>query len=358
MSENTISPQASQIIEESQEIRRKKYEIDKTRIESNHTEMIRRKTEMEVNNNIDLSSMSSQRLTKIIKETREYLEHARNSKCFINDDFQGKVPFFGRNLVLVAARTGHGKTTIGKNIAYHTLVQNGRVLYITNEENSGDVYNGVACLCKGWPYTEHNSFTNEQLEEFDKMAPILAKRMVVIDDNYNGGYGQTTSLEGIKAILLKLHETDVKYDVIIIDYYQNISHSNERPDLKDWQVQEDIAKFLDTFKNTYLAPIIALAQLKEGKDLPFKEAIEGRKLILNVSTCALEVKAEREFKRTSFCVHKTRFTSAIGETIHVGFNKGMYVNYTPAFRNEAELEKERKDQSSLLSRVLGGKKND
>ena len=355
MSEDNVSPQVTEILEEAKEIRKKKYEVDKQRINSSYDDMLKRQQEMEANDSIDLNGMSQEHIDKIKRETREYLEHAKNSKCFINNDFQGKVPFFGKNLLFVGAKTGHGKTTIGKNIAYHTLIQGGRVLYITNEENTGDVYNGITCLIKGWSYTEHESFTDEQMKEFDKMMDILPQRMMVIDDNYSKGYGQTTTLEGIKATLMTLHETKVHYDVIIIDYYQNVSRSNERPHLNNWQVQEEFAKFLDTFKNTYLAPIVLLSQLKEGKDLEFKESIEGRKIILNIATCAMRVTAEREYLRTAFEIHKSRFTSAIGKTIHVGFDRGKYVDYTPEFRNNAELIKQKREQNGLLSKILGGK---
>ena len=175
---------------------------------------------------------------------------------------------------------------------------------------------------------------------------------VVIDDHYQSKGGQTTTLEGVKAIFNSLKKTKTQYTAIIFDYFQNVVKSNERPWLKNWQVQEELAKFLDTFKNDYLAPIVILSQLKEGKDLAFKEAIEGRKSILNVSTCAMQVTAEREYKRTAFKIHKSRFTSAIGETIYVGFDKGKYVDYTPEFKNQVELEITRKEQQNLLSSIL------
>jgi len=360
MSENNnISPEINQLIDEGQEIRKKKYEIEKNRVISQHEEMLRRKKELEQNANINITSMSKDRLAQIKKENREYLEHAKTSKCFISDEFQGKVPFFGRNIIFAAAKTGQGKTTIGKNVAYHTLIQGGKVLYITNEENTGDVYNGITALIKGWSYVKHESFTEEQLDEFDRMIDVLSQRMVVIDDNYNNGYGQTTTLEGVQSILMNLSESKIKYDVIIIDYYQNISRSNERSLLSNWQVQEEFAKFLDSFKNNYLAPIVILSQLKEGKDLEFKEAIEGRKMILNVATCALRVTAERDTSRTSFKIEKSRFTSAVGDTIYVGFHKGKYVDYNnkefQQYANELELKRTREEQGHLLSKIkLGG----
>ncbi|HLD91619.1 MAG TPA: DnaB-like helicase C-terminal domain-containing protein [Patescibacteria group bacterium] len=349
-----ISSQANRILEESQEIRQKKYELDKNRIKNDYEDMVQRQQEAEVNKNIVLDKMSSDRIERIKKENREYLEHAKNSKCFINDSFNGKVPFFGKNIILAAAKTGQGKTTIGKNIAFHTLSQGGKVLYISNEENPSDVYNGVTCICKKWSYINHESFSPAQLDEFDRMIGVLSNRMVVVDDNYNGNYGQTTTLEGVKSILMNLQKSQAQYDVIIIDYYQNIGRSSDRPSMSPWQVQEEFAKFLDTFKNNYLAPIIVLSQLKEGKDLEFKEAIEGRKMILNISTCAMKVVAERDYMRTSFHIEKSRFTSAVGDTIYVGFDRGRYVEYTDIFKNNAELEAVRKISNNTLSRVFGG----
>lgn len=346
---------ANKALEEATEISRKKYEVDKHKVESLYDDLIERKKQNEINSSIDLSYMPKERIDKIKKETREYLINAKNSKCFINNDFRGKVPFFARNLLLVAAQTGHGKTTIGKNIAYHTLIQGGSVGYVTNEENPGDVYNGVAALLKGWSYVRHENFTEEQMDEFERLTDILSQRLTVVDDNFNNSHGATTTLEGVKSILNNLLRIDRKYDVIIIDYYQNICNSIERPYLKDWQVQEEFAKFLDTFKNIYPAPIVVLSQLKPGKELPFKEAIEGRKMVLNVSTCAMKVTAEKDMMRTAFEIMKTRFTEANGDVIYTGFNKGKYVDYTDDFKAQAELRRLEKEQRETLSNVFGGK---
>ena len=66
-----ISSQANRILEESQEIRQKKYELDKNRIKNDYEDMVQRQQEAEVNKNIVLDKMSSDRIERIKKEKEE-----------------------------------------------------------------------------------------------------------------------------------------------------------------------------------------------------------------------------------------------------------------------------------------------
>ena len=146
---------------------------------------------------------------------------------------------------------------------------------------------------------------------------------------------------------------DSKIDLIIVDYYQNIDKSVDNPDLADWQVQYRFAKFLDQYKNRSKSTIVVLAQKKggNGKDLSFKESIEGRKSILNVATCALNVVADKENYATAFEIKKSRFNDCMGEVVKVGWEKGKYVPYSTEFRQKAMMAKDAKDQAQLMSKV-------
>lgn len=333
------------------EVRNKQRELYKDKIEIDYEEMVNRKGEEEKAKGIDLSVRDLDRIKKIQEDNIGYLKRAQNCGIFINESFEDSIPYFARNIILCVAQTGDGKSTICANVCAHALKQGLRPLVITNEENVSDVYNRVTCLIKHWSYSNHKDFTAEQIQTFSEFVDLLSHRMVVVDDSYNDSIGQTSTIEGMESILTSLITKKVKFDVIIIDYYQNIDRSIKNSGMKDWEVQGKFAKFLDQFKNAYEAPIILLAQQKQqngdGDNMSFKESIEGRKAILNVATCAIEVKAERELRMTSWTIKKSRFQETVGEVIKTGYSKGCYVKYDEKFKNNVQMYKESKDEQKM-----------
>lgn len=304
--------------------------------------------------------LSDDQIANVQKESREYIEAARNGIVFINSAFSGKVPFFRKNLILIGGKTGEGKSTTVANIVATTMREISpitgkrcRVLVLTNEEKAEDVYNRITCFAKGWHYTNHDKFTDEQSKEFERYIPILAKDgwLTVVDDNFgstpeNQTSGVTTSIEGIQAVFDGLIRDGVYYDAVLIDYYQNVKFSKKNPYLNEWEVQAQFAAMLDKYKNLYPAPIVLMAQVSppnEDNTVPFKVRIEGRKSILNVSTCSMEMIADRENKCTEWVVHKSRFNEHVGNSFHTGYDKGRFVLHSDEFKRRIKAEKEIRD---------------
>jgi hypothetical protein len=235
-------------------------------------------------------------------------------------------------------------------------MQGKKTLIITNEELDTDVYNRVTCLIKGWGYTNHKKFTQEQIDTFNDFYEKLGPMLTVVSDNFEGVAGKTTTLEGIKALLNSLLSLPTKYEVIIIDYFQNISSSLEHPSMEEWRVLDELGKFLDNYRKIYNAPIVLLSQLKPDEDLPFKERIERSKAIFNKCTCALEVVADPKNSTTVFSCHKSRFSGGIGKTITVGFDKGMYVKNDDKFiervHKQNMLKLESNKQKEMLANIM------
>jgi len=116
--------------------------------------------------------------------------------------------------------------------------------------------------------------------------------------------------------------------------------------------------FLDNFKNQYPGPIVILSQLKPG-DEDFKTRIEGRKMLLNKATVALEVVADKDKMATQFKVHKGRYSNALGgKGITLGYEKGKYVEYTSAFQDQVDMSRiqqaSRGDAAKKLKELSGG----
>lgn len=349
-------PDVSQILgpEVIADLNKKKGEIEKARIETQHEQLQEQRKEMDMLAAFDLSKNDEEYINALAKSSTDYLTKAKKSKVFLNSHFKGKVPLFPRNLILLGAETGTGKSTISANLTYNALIQGQKVLVLTNEEHPADVYNRISCLIKGWFYGDHENFTPEQIQFFESNIVNLSKKLTVVGDSYNGMTGCTTTIEGLEAVLTNALIKNADFDLIILDYYQNVDRSVKVPSMADWQVQYRLCKFLDQYKNMTSAAIIALAQKKEGnkdKEIPFKEAIEGRKTIVNVSTCAINVIKDAELSRTIFEIKKSRFNACVGEKIYVGFDRGKYVEYTDDFKNEAMIKKEAKERNERMAGI-------
>lgn len=313
----------------------------------------------EIAKTTNYGAISNDEVRTMQKDNREYMLAARNKMSFINKSFNEAVPFFRKNLILIGGKTGEGKSTTVANIIRETLVavdkitgKKRRVLVLTNEEKREDVYNRVTCLVKGWHYTNHDKFNDMQLEIFDKYMELLSKdgMLTVVDDSYNGASGTTTTLEGICQVFDNLIAKNEHYDVIIMDYYQNCKESRKNPSMNEYEVQAALARRLDQYKNVYPAPIVILAQVQQpdpDRQIPFKTRIEGRKVILNVCTCCLEMVANREDLCTEWLIHKSRFNESVGEKITTGYKKGRYVLYDEEFKNSVAQMKARKEAENF-----------
>lgn len=343
--------------EQISEFNKKKHEVELARVAQQHDQLQESRKELEKLESFDLGSYNERYAQELANETEDYLLRARKSKVFINNDFKGKVPFFARNIILAAAETGGGKSTLSANLTCQALINGQRVLVLSNEENPGDVYNRVSCLIQGWAYINHEKFTDEQIAFFKQNIIHLSKRLTVIGDSYDGMTGCTTTIEGIENICNSLIQKKTEFDVIIFDYYQNIDRSVKALGLSDWEVQYRFCKFLDQYKNKSNAALVVLSQKKaaiKDKELPFREAIEGRKTILNVATCALNVVKDLDNSCTLFEIKKSRFNACVGETIKVGFDKGEYVLFDQAFRQKAQIQRDQKAQNILMAKVNPG----
>jgi replicative DNA helicase len=358
-----------EIVEESlkivKDLSQKEFELKKARIEVQHEILSQKAKELEGFKSFKIGG-NDERIHKLREQNKEYIELAKKGSVFLkNDEFKGLVPLFPRNMILVGAQTGDGKSTLTANMTYQFLAQGENVLVITNEEHPTDIMNRVICLTKGWSYHDHTSITPEQQAEFDRMYPILSQKLEIIDDNYNGVGGLTTTLEGIKAIQKSLLENEKKFGIIIYDYFQNTNTSNKNPSASGFEVLHEVGRSWDIFKNQYNAPIIILSQLKAASEedkTPFKERIEGRKSIYNFCTCAIEVKANKETSTTEWIFKKSRFAKAMGVTVKTGFDRGRYVPYNREFaakvereRMEKQMAEIRKKDSAKINEILGAK---
>jgi len=335
-------------------------------------ELEKNKEELEQAKGIDFSKMSQENIDRLVRENDEYMEAAKNSMVFINKEFKKIVPYFMRNLILIGGDTGDGKSSCCANVIYSTISRknpmtgkSGRVLVLSNEEDPSDYYNRVTSLVKGWKYANHDQFTEEQKTTFREFIPKWAKdgRLTIIADSYNGVSGHTVSIEGIENIinsLIKDYENGKPiYDVILLDYFQNVRYSKLDPKLDEFMCQRKLAGILDQAKLRLPSPIVIFGQMKklvdEDDSTPFNVRFKGSKLICDKATFICEIIPERQLLRSKWKVHKSRFTEAVGQSIYTGFDRGKFVEYSESFQRnvakivEKNLEKDKEQELGIAS---------
>lgn len=368
--------QKSDADKQANELREKELILKKHRVNNDLQRLTGAQLDMEIAKNTSFGPLSEDEVVKMQQDNLEYIEAARNPMKFINDSFDGVVPFFRKNLILIGGKTGEGKSTTVANIVLQTIKQinpitgkRRRALVITNEEKREDFYNRITCLGKGWAYTNHDKFTPEQVEIFHNNIKTLSNGglLTVVDDNHGSTpehmvTGITTTVEGISTIFDNLIRDKEYYDVVIIDYYQNIKSSKMNYSMNEWEVQAELTRRLDKYKNIYPAPIVVMAQVQppdEDNKTPFEYRIKGRKVITDPATLIIEMVADRENLRTLWVVHKSRFTESVGKGFHTGFDRGRFVPYDMDFIKKVNTHKENKMFNETVGKhVFKNKKED
>lgn len=343
---------------------KKKAVIEAAKVDAQMEKLEQDRIDMKLAKEANYDVLSAEQLAVIQQANDDYIAASRSPMKFINDTFDGVVPFFRKNLILIGAKTGEGKSTAVANIAYRVQMQKHpetgkrlRTLILTNEERAEDVYNRITALQMGWSYTNHSKFTDEQARTFTRAIPVWSKDGVVtvVDNNHGGSHGVTTSLEGIESVFEKLIKDGVQYDVIIIDYYQNIIYSQKDQHMSENDVQARLARMLDRYKNQYAAPITIMAQMNPPDDqdrTPWQQRIKGRKIIADSCTFVVEMSANFEDRATAWKVWKSRFTESIGKTYHTGWENGKYVPYSEEFILKVNALKE-SHASRELDKTIG-----
>jgi replicative DNA helicase len=338
------------------EVAFKRAKVDQQKYTQQLQEIEQNEKDIALAKTLNFGSMTAAQTAALQSEWEDYIKAAKDKFVFLNDTFRRIVPFFRKNLILIAAHTGKGKSTAAANIAYSILKQKnrtsgktGRCLIITNEEKAEDFYARVICLLMGWSYTNHDELTQQQIDTIKKTIPFLGNsgRLVVVDNTFGGAHGMTTTIEGIELIFENLIANKEIYDVIIIDYYQNVISSKNNISLDEYKCQAKLAKMLDQYKNIYPAPIILMAQCdpETAHDhRMFKQRVNGRKNITDGTTLAMELTVDYKLQTTMWTIWKSRYTSFIGTSVKTGFESGKYVEYTDAFKQKVM---EKNDRAAL-----------
>lgn len=340
---NTI-PSPEQQAREMAELRQKEQELYKHKVTLNYNKMKENLIEQKDLMTLSFGPNSQEYAKKIVEKSKDQLNQTKKRMQMLKniDRLNKIVPLQPYEMILIGAKTGTGKTTACLNIVYTAIISKKRALVITNEETATDFYSKLACLFVGTNYPTLAQAPAETQQRVYSVVSELATRVKVVDADYGTSNGlslkrMTNTVEGISHVahaLIKEYEDGVEpYDLIIFDYYQNVNQSLQNPTAKAWECQEQAAALLEKLRTHYPAPVVVLSQMKkEGKDeASFADRIEGRKVIANYATVVMELLIDRKSRKTDIVFHKGRNMEFPDQPVPVGWENGLFVEYTQEF---------------------------
>lgn len=271
-------------------------------------------------------------LKEIFQDIASYNRMIKERITFVNDPLTTVIPFTRENLYLICAYSGNGKSTIAANISYPLWKEDKKVLVIANEEPKQDVLFRIGCLDLGLNFNDYKKgrMPIDQQKQVVKLFPDIAKRVKILDVNYKNGL--TTKVEGVKNALDAVQGAN--YSCVMIDYYQLIKFSVEKPSASAYEVLNDFRIWLGQYIKRCSIPVVVFAQLhsigkRANKDLDSR--IKHCPDIYEPSTVVIEVVPNFQTQTSDFMIHKDRFGFA-GQRVSCGFERGRYVKLTEDFK--------------------------
>jgi hypothetical protein len=300
---------------------------------------------------------SKEDVAAMIRNIAKYNKMLKERITFINHTITTAVPFTKENLYLICGYSGNGKSTVAANVSYPLWQEGKKSLVITNEESKEDVYFRIACLHLGFNFNEYKKglMPAVQQRECAMLIGQIAQFVKVADVNYEykGVENATATVEGVKALMLSVKNSD--YSCVMLDYYQLIKKSMERPDASAYEVLNDFRIWLGQFIKRAEIPVVVFAQLhslgkRNNKDLDNR--IKMGPDIYETATVVIEVVPNFEEKTSDFVLVKDRFGLA-GNRIACAFEKGRFVNIS-----EETMSKLRNEKVSDLKNLIDGEKSE
>jgi archaellum biogenesis ATPase FlaH len=241
---------------------------------------------------------------------------------FITSGLRKVVPRVGGELILIAAHSGKGKSTVVANICYSNWRQGLKTIVFSNEEPGPDVIARIAGieLGIGLGRIKDSKLSEAEAVRMAEVSKEVAEFVEVVDQETWGRADYLKSLDGFKHAWSTFDYT--KYDAVVIDYYQNVTFDTAVPSKTVNDVQSGFADFLDTQKNLIPCPIFVMAQLKEHSDeeAEFENRLKGRKIIFDKCTFALELIPNKSNFTSKWVIRKDRSRGRDGVTISTGFD--------------------------------------
>ena len=218
----------------------------------------------------------------------------------LNQDYDQKLKFSPRDLVLVGGRRGAGKTFTCVNIASNVYDQGKSSIYFTIEMDSRSILQRMCAVNTGVPVARlitRNLADQEwnkvgewwagrfeggkellpdfyKTKDFDKLHSDLMKRKLTKDRQIEVVFDPALSLSRIRQELeSKVGQTNV--GVIIVDYLNQVRRHNapSRSGQYDWTEQIEVSKTLKSLAQEYEVPVFSPYQTDATGEARFAKGI-------------------------------------------------------------------------------------
>jgi MinD-like ATPase involved in chromosome partitioning or flagellar assembly len=330
------------------ELRNKREELVSTRVIREEEARIRN----ELNKDLGPAEVDpTELLARMDQEAKDRLTR----HDFVCPELAPLISLYYHQLLLVGAGSGRGKSTVVAMAAKSLTQDNKRVLIISGEESAPSVMARIACLRLGVSFWEFNSkppkMSPSNLLAVRKEVQELAKLVTVIDTSYESNPAYVTSRDGVMAVL---NANKDSHDAIIIDYYTKVYWDTKRSGLSSIEVQAQFSQDLDFLKGNYNGPIIVMAQLhptsKDNQE--FQTRLQGRRLIYNVCTDAVEIISVNKTFETKVKLHKSRFDAYnCGKNKCFGYDRDLGI-WVPNHKNDPDFQA-RKSKWQMEANMAG-----
>lgn len=233
--------------------------------------------------------------------------------------------------ILIVGKSGKGKSTVLANILAHLVITNSikkRILVISNEESTEDVYSRIACMVENVPWVDYRADTipeadwNRVLERMKDIAKVIVVQSIT------SGTMQYQYMEDFMVTMAHAEETQNDpdgFEMILFDYWQTVNQSRENLSLSSVEVSKQLGFYMKEFAARVPIPLVAFSQLKGDENLDIKDRIENDKTLYNHAQDCIEIKPNFETQRTTFQFHKNRWGRLQGKFITVPFEDGMFI---------------------------------
>lgn len=313
----------TQLVDKDLELTNKRKFLDTRKIESQFNqvmEQIQSEGSLEITKEDKIFASG-----KISQSNSEYMDAIKNRLPFINKELSDFICLGGKTLYLVCGGTGGGKSTSVGSIIGPVIDQGKKVLVIVNEEAREDVYNRVACqrLGKSFIMFKKAMLHPAEVDHINQEAESLQSVLTVIDTDFKKNPDFVTTPQGIEKVM---EAFAFDHDMVVLDYYQNISRStassgDTRPEPHVHQLK--FCHWINSFKNRYGKPIVVVSQIRKPNKTDsqtFEERLMGSKYIATVSLIHIELRADFANYTTTFLCHKDRFWGKTGKGFIQGFD--------------------------------------
>lgn len=178
----------------------------------------------------------------------------------------------------------------------------------------------------------------------------ISQCVKILDVNYKGGL--TTKIEGVKSALEAIKDAD--YSCALIDYYQLIRYSIDKPGANAYEVLNDLRIYLGQYIKRSKVPVVVFAQLhslgkRNNKDLDSR--IKQGPEIYETATVVLEVIPNFDDHTSDFLIAKDRF-GLQGNKIVCAFDHGRFVDFTPDMQQKIVDEKVKETLDKARAAVM------